>query len=95
MGIEEAKKIILELYANTARRLGQSELIGYIYGALFFSEDPLSLGDISELTGYSLSHVSSAMKVLESVGLVRRIKKPGDRKVYFVATKTLSCLRQF
>ncbi|AFK22016.1 GbsR/MarR family transcriptional regulator [Pyrococcus sp. ST04] len=87
MGIEEAKKIIMETFANTARRLGQSELIGYIYGALFLAKEPLSLSEISSITGYSLSHVSSAMKVLEGVGLVQRIKKPGDRKAYFIATK--------
>ncbi|AMM53239.1 GbsR/MarR family transcriptional regulator [Pyrococcus kukulkanii] len=87
MGIEEAKKIIMETFANTARRLGQSELIGYIYGALFLSDRPLSLSEIAEVTGYSVSHVSSAMKVLEGVGLVQRIKKPGDRKAYFVAMK--------
>ncbi|MFA4662665.1 GbsR/MarR family transcriptional regulator [Pyrococcus kukulkanii] len=87
MGVEEAKKIIMETFANTARRLGQSELIGYIYGALFLSDKPLSLSEIAEMTGYSLSHVSSAMKVLEGVGLVQRIKKPGDRKAYFITTK--------
>lgn len=90
MGIKEAKKIIMETFANTARRLGQSELVGYIYGALFLSGRPMSLGEIAEITGYSLSHVSSAMRVLEGVGLVQRVKKPGDRKAYFIATKNFS-----
>ncbi|AEH25015.1 GbsR/MarR family transcriptional regulator [Pyrococcus yayanosii] len=88
MGVEEAKRIVMKSFANTARRFGQSELLGYIYGALFFSDEPLSLAEIAEITGYSLSHVSSAMKVLEGVGLVQRVKKPGDRKAYFVATKS-------
>ncbi|CAB50582.1 GbsR/MarR family transcriptional regulator [Pyrococcus abyssi] len=90
MSLEEAKRIIMETFANTARRLGQSELVGYIYGALFLANDPLSLSDIAEITGYSISHISSAMKVLEGVGLVQRIKKPGDRRAYFVATKNFS-----
>ncbi|AEC51822.1 hypothetical protein PNA2_0906 [Pyrococcus sp. NA2] len=90
MGVEEAKRIVMETFANTARRLGQSELVGYIYGALFLSNEPLSLSEIAEITGYSVSHVSSAMRVLEGVGLVQRIKKPGDRRAYFVATKNFS-----
>lgn len=89
LGIEEARRIMMEHFANAARRFGLSELYGYIYGVLFFTDEPLSLGEIAEKTGYSISHVSSALKLLESVGLVTRIKKPGDKKAYFTAIKNL------
>ncbi len=49
----------------------------------------MSLGEIAKRTGYSLSHVSSALKFLENLGLVVRIKKPGDRKAYYKAVKNL------
>ena len=60
LGVEKAKKIMMDHFANTARRFGLSELYGYIYGVLFFEDEPLSLGEIAERTGYSLSHVSTA-----------------------------------
>lgn len=85
VGVEEAKRIMMEHFANTARRFGLSELYGYIYGVLFFEDEPLSLGEIAERTGYSLSHVSTALKLLENIGLVKRIKKPGDKKAYYTA----------
>lgn len=89
MGVEEAKRIMMEHFANTAGRFGLNELYGYIYGVLFFEDEPMSLGEIADRTGYSLSHVSTALKLLESIGLVRRVKKPGDKRAYFTAIKNI------
>jgi len=89
VGVDEAKRIMMEHFANTARRFGLSELYGYIYGLLFFEDEPLSLGEIAERTGYSLSHVSTALKLLEKIGLVKRIKKPGDKRAYYTAIKNI------
>lgn len=89
LGVEKAKKIMMDHFANTARRFGLSELYGYIYGVLFFEDEPLSLGEIAERTGYSLSHVSTALKLLENLGLVKRIKKPGDKRAYYTAIKNI------
>ncbi|AJC70774.1 MarR family transcriptional regulator [Thermococcus guaymasensis DSM 11113] len=89
MSVREAKRIMMEHFARTSRKFGLSELYGYIYGLLFFEDEPMSLREIAERTGYSLSHVSSALKFLESIGLVTRIKKPGDRKAYYTSTKNI------
>ncbi|RLF87812.1 GbsR/MarR family transcriptional regulator [Thermococci archaeon] len=89
MSVEDAKRIMMDHFANTARRFGLNELYGYIYGVLFFEDEPLSLGEIAKRTGYSLSHVSTALKLLENIGLVKRIKKPGDKKAYYTAIKNI------
>lgn len=89
LSVEEAKRIMMDHFANTARRFGLNELYGYIYGVLFFEDEPLSLGEIARKTGYSLSHVSTALKLLENIGLVKRIKKPGDKKAYYTAIKNI------
>jgi len=94
MGVKEANRIMMEHFARTARKFGLSELYGYIYGLLFFEEEPMSLREIAERTGYSISHVSSALKFLESIELVTRIKKPGDRKAYYTATKNIQDWRR-
>ncbi|WP_258083512.1 GbsR/MarR family transcriptional regulator [Thermococcus thermotolerans] len=94
MGIEEAKRIIMDHFAGAARRFGFNELYGYIYGVLFLAREPMSLGEIAEATGYSLSHVSTALKFMERIGLVVRIKKPGDKRAYYKATKLLKDWRQ-
>jgi len=89
LSVEDAKRIMMDHFANTARRFGLNELYGYIYGVLFFEDEPLSLGEIAKRTGYSLSHVSTALKLLENIGLVKRIKKPGDKKAYYTAIKNI------
>ncbi|AFL95300.1 putative transcription regulator, MarR family 2 [Thermococcus cleftensis] len=94
MGVEEAKRIVMNHFAGAARRFGFSELYGYIYGALFLAREPMSLAEIAERTGYSLSHVSSALKAMESLGFVVRVKKPGDKRAYYRATRLLKDWRQ-
>jgi len=94
MGVDEARRIIMDHFAGAARRFGFNELYGYIYGVLFLAREPMSLGEIAGATGYSLSHVSTALKSMERIGLVVRIKKPGDKKAYFRATKSLKEWRQ-
>ncbi|ASJ10638.1 MarR family transcriptional regulator [Thermococcus sp. P6] len=94
MGVEEARRILMEHFAGTARRFGFKELYGYIYGVLFLAREPMSLGEIAEATGYSLSHVSTALKSMERIGLVVRIKKPGDKKAYYRVIKGLRDWRQ-
>ncbi len=94
MGVEEARRIIMDHFASAARRFGFNELYGYIYGVLFLAREPMSLSEVAEATGYSLSHVSTALKFMERVGLVVRIKKPGDKKAYFRATKLLRDWRE-
>lgn len=49
----------------------------------------MALDDIAKKTGYSKASVSTATKMLENVGILRRFKHPGSRKVFFFAEKNL------
>lgn len=40
MSVENAKRIMMEHFASTARKFGLSELYGYIYGVLFLRMSP-------------------------------------------------------
>ncbi len=52
----------------------------------------ISLGELAETTGYSLSALSTALKAMEENHLVKRFKKPGSRKVYVFMDKDLVSL---
>jgi DNA-binding transcriptional regulator GbsR (MarR family) len=84
-----AKRKFIELVTELQRIKGLDELTSKLIGNLFAEPREISLDGLSKRTGYSLSAVSTCMKFLERTGLVRRIRKPGSKKVYFFMEKDL------
>lgn len=78
----ELKKKLYGSFANVAAIMGYSEVHGRIIAALTAAREPLSLGELTRETGYSLSSISTSLDLLEVLGLVRRVKLAGDRRVY-------------
>ena len=53
-----------------------------IIGALLVNNKRLSLQELAEETGYSLSTVSLSLDFLEVMGMIKKVKNVGDRKLY-------------
>lgn len=66
-------------------RWGINRTVGQIYALLFVTEEPLHADDIGEKLGMSRSNVSIGLKELQSWGLVRLSRIPGDRREYFTS----------
>ncbi|MCK5332110.1 MAG: MarR family transcriptional regulator [Candidatus Marinimicrobia bacterium] len=82
----EHKQLIDEFgYAYAA--FGQSRARGRIVGLLLSSTEPLSLDEITQMLQVSKGPVSMETRQLEEFGMIRTVKKPGDRKVYFEVTE--------
>src|SRR3989338_436627 len=78
----DGKKNIYNTFAGVASALGYSEIHGTIIAALLPKKKPVSLDEISKMTGYSLSSISLSIDLLELLGIARKIKNTGDRKIY-------------
>ena len=76
------EKDIYSTFANVASTMGYSEIHGRIIAALLVSDGELSLDKLSKKIGYSGSSVSISLDLLELLGMIKKIKKPGDRKLY-------------
>jgi DNA-binding transcriptional regulator GbsR (MarR family) len=83
------KEKIYSTFANTATSLGYSEIHGRIIACLLINEGPVSLSVVAKETGYSPSMISLSVDFLETVGMVKRVKKPGDRKLYLESSGSL------
>jgi DNA-binding transcriptional regulator GbsR (MarR family) len=79
---KDINKRIFATFRGVASSLGFSEVHGMIIGALLVENKPMSLQEIAKKTGYSLSSISISIDLLELVGIVRKIKNLGDRKIY-------------
>lgn len=85
---EEFKKIIYDSF----RALGVDDFPSKLMSVLQSEVEEISLGELSEMTGYSLSALSTTLKAMEENSLVKRFKKPKSRKVYVLMDKDLVSL---
>jgi len=91
----DAEKEIYSLFSNVASSLGYSEVHGRIIAALLVARKPISLDELRSKIGYSASSVSLSLDFLEMLGVIRRIKKPTDKKLYIeLQGDLLECLRK-
>jgi len=82
---ENAKRCMMDAGAQVARTLGQKDAIGALRAIMFLAEDPISMDELEKETGYSKTSVSTNMTFLEDRGVVRIVRKPGDKKNYYVS----------
>lgn len=92
---KDIEKDILSAFADVAHSLGYSSVHGKIIGVLLIKKAPLSLDSLASETGYSSGMVSLSMDLLEVLGVIRKFKRPGDRKVYIeLRGNLLECLKR-
>ncbi len=87
--VESARNEFIELMARNFKQNGFDDCTSRIVGTLYIEPKEISLETLSDKTGYSLSAVSTAMKLLVNMGMIKRIKKPKSRKVYFFMEKDM------
>ncbi|NHJ47557.1 MAG: hypothetical protein FK733_07205 [Asgard group archaeon] len=82
-----AKEDFIEFLTNLCRLNGYDELSSRIIALLYIEPKEISLEELAKNTGYSLSAVSMTMKSLDNLGMIKRMRKPGTRKVFFYFEK--------
>jgi len=82
MRVEDIEKDIYTTFADIASTIGYSEIHGRIIAALLVSGKKLSLQELAEKTGYSPSTLSLSLDLLEFLGMIKKLKNVGDRKLY-------------
>jgi DNA-binding transcriptional regulator GbsR (MarR family) len=91
---KDIRKKIFSTFSDVAGSIGYSPLHGEIIGILLVNNRSLSLQDIAKETGYSPGMISLSLDLLEVLGVVKKMKKPGDRKLYAqLSGDLLGCLK--
>jgi len=80
----------IELFIGFFKLIGLQKSVGEIYGLLFVSPRALAMDDIMLRLEISLGAASQGLKVLRSVGAVKSVYVPGDRRDHYVADLELS-----
>ena len=85
----KSKQEMIEIGGRLSQILGLPRSTGQIYGLLYFSSVPLSLGDICIKLGVSKASTSTGTRQLAAWGAIRKVWIPGERKDYFEAIDDL------
>ena len=62
---------------------GLPRIAGRIFALALISEESLSLDEIAESLSVSKASVSNDTRLLEHMGFIERVSRPGDRKDYY------------
>lgn len=79
---EDLQKFV-ERMGLAMERAGAARTFGRILGLLMVVDDPVSLDEMREILRVSKASVSTNARLCERAGLVLKVSKPGDRKIYY------------
>jgi DNA-binding transcriptional regulator GbsR (MarR family) len=81
--VAEARQRLVEIGGRTSQDLGLGRVVGQMLMYLYLQEEERSLDQIGEDLGLSKAAASVAARQLESLGLLHRCWKKGDRRSYY------------
>ncbi|MBI3190707.1 hypothetical protein HYZ41_03310 [archaeon] len=73
---------IYSTFSSVASSMGYSEVHGRIISALLVTGKPMSMDDLIKVTKYSAASISLSLDLLEILGIVKKFRQKGDRKIY-------------
>ena len=78
------------MFINFLKLIGLPKSVGEIYGLLFVSPRPVAMDMLMGRLGLSLGAASQGLKLLRTVGAVKVVYVPGDRRDHYLADLELS-----
>jgi DNA-binding transcriptional regulator GbsR (MarR family) len=85
----QAEKDVMKLFDNIGKSYGMDSLISNIISIIYLEPEPVCLNEIAKRTGYSLASISNKIKKIELFTPIRRVRKPGSKKVYLFMEKEM------
>jgi DNA-binding transcriptional regulator GbsR (MarR family) len=81
----QARDHFIQGMSRVTQFWGFPRAMGAIYGAIYLSSEPVSLDELVAQVGVSKGAVSTNVRMLERLNMVRKQLQIGDRKDYYVA----------
>jgi DNA-binding transcriptional regulator GbsR (MarR family) len=82
------REVVLH-WGEMGQMWGVNRSVGQIHALLFLVARPLTAQEISDTLGLARSNVSTGIRTLIDIGMVRRQHVLGDRKDYFVSDQDI------
>lgn len=76
-------------WGEMGSKWGTNRSVAQIHALLHISPDPLNAEEICDLLGLARSNVSNGIKELQSLGMVKALRKLGDRRDHFTSIRDM------
>ncbi len=83
--LSDLEREVIEIFVGLVRVLGIPKSVAEIYGLLFLSSEPLVLDTVVERLHISKGSASQGLRLLRSLGAVRLVYQPADRRDHYIA----------
>jgi len=80
-----AQGALIQALGRQSAFWGLGKTAGEMYAVLYLSDEPLSLEEVARSLKVTKGNISIAIRQLEQLGMVKRSRKIGDRRVFFTA----------
>jgi HTH-type transcriptional regulator, osmoprotectant uptake regulator len=90
MKIEDIEEDFIGVYSRVGGSIGFPDLPAKIIGILYLGSSEVSIDELAAKTGYSLASISTTTRIMETMGVISRVKKPGTKKVFYYMDKDLA-----
>jgi DNA-binding transcriptional regulator GbsR (MarR family) len=87
--VDEVRDHLVDVIGRTTQDIGLGRIVGQVLAYIYLCERDCSLDEIGDELGLSKAAVSIATRQLESLGLLQKVWKRGDRKHYYRLVKQL------
>ena len=87
--LTDLQQSLVEEFGTLYESYGFKRLKGLIVGLVLTQSAPVSLDDITDLLGRSKGPISSAVRELASIGIIRKVNGPVARRDYYEADENL------
>ncbi len=91
-GVSQGEAEVIAIFVQMTQVLGVPRSLGEIYGLLFATPQPLVFQDIADRLRLSKGSVSQGLRFLRSVGAIKPVVVPGDRREFFEPVVELRAL---
>ncbi|MGP4040911.1 choline uptake/conversion transcriptional regulator CudC [Gracilibacillus sp. D59] len=85
--LEDAERVVINSIAETMDLYGVTPSIGRLYATMYFKHNPLTLDDMKDDLGMSKPSMSTAVRKLQDINIVKKVWKKGSRRDLFIAEK--------
>lgn len=80
---------LVRICVEAVRPWGLSPSVGQIFGVIYVSRKPLAFADVAARLELSKGSVSQGLRFLRTLGAIKRVVVPGDRRELYVAETEL------
>ncbi|MGY4690831.1 choline uptake/conversion transcriptional regulator CudC [Salibacterium sp. K-3] len=85
--LNHAENEVIDAIAETMDLYGITPSIGRLYATMYFKHEPMTLDEMKDELGMTKPSMSTAVRSLQDIQIVRKTWQKGSRKDHFMAEK--------